>query len=333
MLSRFLISIPKVKKELHHWATLAHTMPEPLRTQALTSIEHKAFHCIGGSVYAHYPDADSKVLLPLIVALQTISDYLDNLCDRMQVSDPNAFRRLHQAFKHAMTPNSKLINYYELYPYSEDIYLPSLVRSCQNLVGQIPNWPDVQAYALFLAELYCELQVLKHVFPDGEKLLKHWAEEQQNQYQLSWYEWSAACGSTLGIFLAMALGFQPQSDHKSLFEAYFPWIQGLHILLDYLIDLEEDAESGDLNFVSYYPSSTLKERSLVDLAQKAKVLSTNLPHSHFHSTVVDGLIALYGSDPKVAQQNQGQLIRHMVKGSKGLLLLKLCKLLRKVKFI
>lgn len=29
---------------------------------------------------------------------------------------------------------------------------------------------------------------------------------------------------------------------------YFPYIQGLHILLDYLIDQEEDKAGGDLNF-------------------------------------------------------------------------------------
>jgi len=31
--------------------------------------------------------------------------------------------------------------------------------------------------------------------------------------------------------------------------SYFPWVQGLHILLDYLIDQEEDRINGDLNFV------------------------------------------------------------------------------------
>lgn len=36
--------------------------------------------------------------------------------------------------------------------------------------------------------------------------------------------------------------------------SYLPWVQGLHILLDYSIDREEDSIGGDLNFCNYYNS-------------------------------------------------------------------------------
>ena len=74
---------PDVRRHLQEWKTRAEKIPDPeLRRQALMSIETKDFHCEGGAVYAllagdHYDEA-----IRFIVAYQTISDYLDNLCDR-----------------------------------------------------------------------------------------------------------------------------------------------------------------------------------------------------------------------------------------------------------
>ena len=75
-----------VEKELKHWRQVAGQAPDlGLRQQAWRSLSLKSFHALGGNIFAtRYPEWES-VLIPLIVALQTISDYLDNLCDRMQL--------------------------------------------------------------------------------------------------------------------------------------------------------------------------------------------------------------------------------------------------------
>ena len=334
LLSKFIASIPAVKKELRQWATLAHQVPEPLRSQALLSIKHKSFHCIGGSVYAHYPGVNPRTMLPLVVAFQTISDYLDNLCDRMSISDPSSFRLLHKSIIHALSPGASLIDHYELYPYSEDVYLPRLVSTCQKFLSDIPHYGQSQPFALRLAELYCELQVLKHVSPGGEKLLRNWVESNSNRDDVGWNEWAAACGSTLGIFLLMALGFHSSTSyHSEILDAYFPWIQGLHILLDYFIDLDEDDRAGDLNFITFYPSTDERNTSLLKFSQRSKRLSQQLPAPQFHTTVVAGLIALYGSDPKVHLQKQELVIEQMVEVAGMPILLNLCRLLRRIGMI
>ncbi len=328
LLRRFMSTIPAVKKELRGWANLAGHLPDPLRSQALSSIERKAFHCVGGSVYAHYPGVDTAIMIRLIVAFQTISDYLDNLCDRLDVDNPDAFRLLHTSIVHALTPGAAHHDYYRLYPYSEDTYLGHLVQTCQDLLSQIPHYGRCQPFALRLAKNYCELQVRKHV-TQGEALLREWAETIDSD--LAWNEWAAACGSTLGIFLLFALGYSPSNqEDEQILEVYFPWIQGLHILLDYLIDLAEDRESGDLNFVTFYPTEETRERSLCQFARMSKDLTSGLPIPAFHRTVVDGLIALYGSDPKVRAQNQQSIIQRMASDRRNLLWLNLCKGLRRL---
>src|SRR4051812_34282089 len=72
--------LPEVKAQLQIWRETAERIPDPeLKAQALASIATKQFHCEGGAVYAAANLPQRHVLIPLIVAFQTISDYLDNL--------------------------------------------------------------------------------------------------------------------------------------------------------------------------------------------------------------------------------------------------------------
>lgn len=55
---------------------------DELHNQAIASIEHKTFHCEGGGILALLANEHREDCIRFIVAYQTISDYLDNLCDR-----------------------------------------------------------------------------------------------------------------------------------------------------------------------------------------------------------------------------------------------------------
>ena len=61
----------------------------------MASIETKTFHCEGGALYALLAEAHRDDAIRFIVAYQTISDYLDNLCDRSTSLDPEDFTLLH----------------------------------------------------------------------------------------------------------------------------------------------------------------------------------------------------------------------------------------------
>lgn len=82
--------LPLVERELEGWREAAGAIPDAdLRKQALASIKKKKFHCVGGSVLALMADGNRDTVAELvraIVAIQTISDYLDNLCDRSLVA-------------------------------------------------------------------------------------------------------------------------------------------------------------------------------------------------------------------------------------------------------
>ncbi len=311
--------LPEARLQLESWRKLAIQIPDAeLSKQALASINTKQFHCEGGSVYATADLANRHVLIPLIVAFQTISDYLDNLCDRSTSMDGKDFRQLHQSMLDAVDPSAVPASYYEFHPETNDNgYLTLLVRTCQTCICLLPSYAKVQEQVKLLVGLYCDLQVHKHIDRAlrEQALLEWWASHKEKYPSLEWNEFSAATGSTLGVFalfLAAAQKDLADDEATAIHEAYFPYIGGVHILLDYLIDQQEDIEGGDLNFCSYYRSPQEAADRIGSIAEEAKRRSATLNHSRFHGMVVEGLQAMYLSDPKVNGQSNVRLARKII---------------------
>lgn len=351
-------AVPLVDRELARWMSVLERCPEPeLKKQGLASIRHKRFHAVGGSVYGIDPRPQVG-LVSLIVAYQTISDYLDNLCDRAGVGDGRAFRRLHQAMLDAMTPldaaippgldaaiplgndsdpnDSRQVDYYAFYPHKSDGgYLQSLVQECRRQVSLLPAYAPAQVGIRRFGRLYGDLQVYKHVREqERTALLTTWfRREGCGLDDVFWWEFAAACGSTLGIFALLNLAARQDSSKDlamRVSRAYFPWVCGLHILLDYFIDQEEDVRGGDLNFVSFYKDPEECKRRLGYFLERALRCTADLPRAGFHQGVVRGLLALYLSDPKVETNALGETATSLLEkaGPDARAMWKACRFLR-----
>lgn len=329
---------PEVKKELRFWSSRAEKAPDSvLSKQALDSLQRKAFHCLGGSIYAFYPGAEREAMIEFIVAYQTISDYLDNLVDAAQVQDEKAFAQLHLAMTDALDPEAELSDYYAEYPQREDGgYLNHLVRTCQTNLKSLPSFSIVKEELFGLALLYSSLQTYKHLsLEEREEKMLSWLEPNQAHYpEVSVWEFGAATGSTLGIFCLVAAAHRPgltTEEVKQLKQAYFPWICGLHILLDYFIDFVEDRETKQLNFVQYYANISEREERLALFLQESLKRAHQLVYPKFHQAVVEGLLALYLSDPKTKMEELSGGARALLSagGIEIRILYWMCVLLRK----
>jgi len=304
-------TIPETRKELDGWRAAAERIPnEELRNQALASLRDKQFHCEGGTVYA-LPDMNQRhILIPLIVSYQTISDYLDNLCDRSTSMDPGDFRLLHQSMLDAVNPEASPVNYYALREEQDDGgYLHSLVTRCQELTRQLPGYEAAKPQIQDLAGLYTDLQVYKHIKPELREtaLLEWWSKHRHRTPQLRWNEFAAATGSTLGVFmlfLAASDGHLTEEQAALIHRAYFPHVCALHILLDYLIDQDEDRVGGDLNFCNYYDHVETMLDRIAFIVEMARSDVRNIPGDSFHRMIIEGLLAIYLSDPKVSEQQE-----------------------------
>jgi tetraprenyl-beta-curcumene synthase len=302
--------LPEVRQELRVIRERANKITDvEFRTQALASIASKAFHCQGGAVYALFNQERSVELIKLIVAFQTISDYLDNLCDRSHSLDPEDFRSLHQAMIHAVQPGLSSYDYFENRQNDDGGYLRWLVTTCQDILANFSNLYHIQPKLLEWVRLYVDLQVYKHIHQEKREhaLLSWWESHKDNYPNLAWQEFAAATGSTLGMFMcfvyASKVGFD-QSEFTQMTQAYFPYVCCLHILLDYFIDQEEDRLGGDLNFCNYYDDQDSFLIRLKWVTSQAEMCVSPLPNSQFHGIILDGLLALYLSDSKVICQKE-----------------------------
>lgn len=388
--------LPEVSRELANWKNKASQIRHArLRAEALASLKHKRFHCVGGSVLALLNPTNVPQLVRAIVTVQTISDYLDNLVDRgpgavPTLSDPSpekaegqfkAFMHLHEAMLCALDPERAVCDYYSLYcdlvpgedgsclmpvsgprrrPIDDGGYLDGLVQASRSALGDLSGYSAAKPLVLKLARLYSELQSIKHLSPGiRDKLMLSWfdarlaealypdrsltqwpvswrlagqpsrdvpfqltpfqdtpSQSMSSQGSLTWWEFGAAAGSTLGMFsLVCSSGRADFTDKEaySIYRAYFPQITALHILLDYFIDQEEDRAGGDLNFVTYYGSHEKALPALCTFARRSLESAGDLQvNPHLHRAVVRGLLAMYLSDPKIRKQGSAKLAKKLL---------------------
>lgn len=317
--------LPNVREELSKWKEMAANIPDnELKSQALASIQSKTFHCEGGAIYSLLAQENYQGVTRFIVAYQTISDYLDNLCDRSTSLDPEDFRALHNAMLHALTPGIELCDYYRFREVTSDGgYLHALVRTCQDFLAELPSLQTIQPALHELAGFYCDLQVHKHVTHDERvPRLQEWFHlHQENLPEMTWYEFSACSGSTLGIFCIVAYAANLRNMDQLvtiLKDGYFPWVQGLHILMDYFIDQEEDKIGGDLNFCFYYDNDEMMISRFNHFIEQADAGISTLPDKAFHKMINRGLLGIYLADKKVARQRHVRtLSRKLMKKAGG----------------
>lgn len=333
---------PEVDKELARWAGISKDAEDHvLSKEAFSSIRHKRFHAQGGCVYSLYPGVAMDNAIKLITAFQTISDYLDNLCDRTGVKDEQAFRQLHLSMLDAVDMEHGIHDYYKYYPYKKDNnYLYLLVNECRQQILKLPSYSRISDTVIKYVSLYSDLQVYKHL-PGNirEARLIEWANKYLPHYPgISCWEFSAAAGSTLGMFVLFSAASDKAltpEDVKTMDNTYFPWVCGLHILLDYYIDAEEDLQTDDLNFTTYYKNIKQCEERISVFIENALKSCTSLRYPKFHLTVIKGLLAMYISDPKARLAMHRTMSRSLIKkaGIETNIYYKICRMLRALKIL
>lgn len=298
--------LPAVHHKLEKLKERAATIPDKtLRFHALDALTRKAFHCEGGGVFGLIERTCFDEFLTFLIHYQQMCDYLDNLCDQSDSLDPNDFRTLHNALLAAINDEAPLENYYRFRETQDDGgYLHDMIHICRSALQKLPSFSIVQPYMLKLCQYYCDFQTYKHVKKeDRVPMLEAWFERHRDEVPaMSWYEFACCTGSTLGIYtLTVYGGKQGFTDRQArqLMDGYFPYVQGVHLLLDYFIDQEEDIADDELNFLFHYQNEEeMIERFRYFLARAEETMA-ELPDPKFHRMIHRGLIAIYLSDDKV----------------------------------
>jgi tetraprenyl-beta-curcumene synthase len=306
-----LVIVPFASKRLAEIRADAATIPDPaLREQALASIDGKAYHVQGGAILATFLRATAaRDYINIIAPLETIYDYLDNLCDRLDGVPERAYATLHDALLDAVDPRRPLADYYRDGPHRDDGgYLLRLVHRSRDGLALLPSFEAVRDRLVEVVGLYAELQSCKHLPPDQrEEACRVWYERNSARFPgLQWWEFAAACGSSLPVFAMLFNASRLQqrtADIGATYHAYFPSVSAVHILLDYFIDQAEDREHGELNFVALYPSLAAGvERMRALIAQAAQRVRALADGEH-HTFLLNAMCLFYLTHPKVFEQH------------------------------
>lgn len=310
-IARFLFTVvPYASRRLAQIRADALTIPDPeLRAQALASIEGKAYHVQGGCILATFlrPQA-ARRYVEAVVPIETIYDYLDNLCDRLEGVPEGAYATLHGALLDALDPRRPLAEYYRDGPHRDDGgYLLGLVQQSRTALALLPSLEAVTDRILESAALYTELQTYKHLPPSRrEEACRAWFERNRMRAPgMAWWEFAAAAGSSLPVFAMLFLASHDaprEADVGATYHVYFPALSAIHILLDYFIDQAEDREHGELNFFAMYPSPAEGVERIRAAIGAVLVRAKALPDGEAHAFLLRSMALFYLTHPKVFEQ-------------------------------
>lgn len=276
------------------------------------------------SIFSLYPNIISKDALHFIVPFAIISDYLQELIKREGPYDAASLSLLFSSITDTIDINRTVGNYYLYHPYINDNgYLDGLVEECRRQVIKNKQFSLVAQPIKKLAEAYSELQFFKFVRePYRKEMITSWSEKHNKYPEVLSFEYFAASDSILGVaaLFTASLSQEINSDEiDKIYTAYFPWICGLHKLLDNYVNSNEVTPFDNFNSTDYYQNIKDCEERISFFAIEALKKCETLMHPDFHKGVVEYLLSLYLSDPRalsginrLASQNILKEINHKV---------------------
>jgi tetraprenyl-beta-curcumene synthase len=324
-----------VSHELNAWRRHAQAIPDaPLREDALGALSRKRTHADGAALFSILPRRRNPSLLRLLVAYETIFDFLDNVNER-KGSRANG-RQLHLALIEALDPQAGVSDYYCHHIYRDDGgYLRTLVNACREGCALLP------AYSRVFALIRCEtirtlvLGINHDLNPvDRDVALRGWVERECQGYgEASWFELSGAASASLTIHVLLALAAESacsESDITAAHAAYFPWVSATCTMLDSYVDQAEDTQVGNHSYVAHYSSHELAIQRVSELVGRSTLETRQLRNGHRHAVIAACMVAMYLSRDSARAPAMSATTRSLVQagGSLAVLLLPVLRLWR-----
>jgi tetraprenyl-beta-curcumene synthase len=291
-----------------------------LRRIALEALQDKRSNIEGAAAFATFVPRRRRAQATLALSsFQAAYNLLDMLGEQPSPDPVADGRRLHEALLHALREDPRALprDWYEHHPHRDDGgYLEGLLAECHEALAGLPSYPVAAPFATRAAGRIVAFQSLNLSESQGDHAaLAQWAHTATPAGSgLQWWETAAAAGSSLAVYALIAAAAQPAlhpREAEALERAYFPWIGGLHSLLDNLIDKREDEAAGHRSLVEYYSPQRAAQR-MRWLAERASDAALELPASNRHRVLLAGMIASYLSAPqaRAAQlQPLGEAVR------------------------
>ncbi len=287
-----------VSRETRRWRAMAASIPDtPLREDALHSLDHKRGHADGAALFTILPRRRDANLLRLLVAYETIWDYLDNVSERHPT--PANGRQLHRALMDALDPGSPAGDYYRHHPWSNDGgYLVALVTTCREQCGRLPSFERVRPLVGREARRALVLGINHETDPRRrDAALRAWAaDEFPEEHELTWFELSGAASASLLVHVLLALAAGPNLADDEIADAcaaHWPWIALATTMLDSYADQADDEATGNHSYIAHYPDAATATARLRYSITRSLAAARGLRDGHRHAVIVACMVAMY----------------------------------------
>lgn len=316
---------PLASIELDQWRARAAAIPDAaLREDALHSLDQKRDNALGAALFCILPKHRNRQLLRLLVAYQTLWDFLDTLSEGGAACGAQNGYRLHRALVEALDPAAPFSDYYQFHPSSQDGgYLQGLVTVCRYLCSSLPSYPHLRRPILAGVQ-QCALQGLNHLADSEQRTkgLRAWASQDVLQCdELSWFEIAAASSAFLPHPL-LALAAEPKcklAHARRVGNAYFPWMALAITMLDSYADLDSDRANDDHSYVAYYDTRGIACERLCEIVGRLIAEMDCLPSRDAHVLLATSMVAMYLSSGRNSGSPQVEWMNKRIAASGGLL--------------
>ncbi len=288
-------------RELRGWRAAAAAIPDPgLRADALASLACKRGHADGAALFTILPRRRDARLLRLLVAYETMVDYLDNVSERHPTCANGL--QLHGALADALDPDTPLNDWYRHHPTCDDGgYLAALVDACREGCRALPSYELVRPLLARDARLALVLGINHDPDPvRRDAALREWAAvELPGERELAWFELSGAASATMSVLALLALAADPAlcaAEVDAVHAAYWPWISLATTMLDSWVDATDDPRDGHHSYVAHYGDAAAALPRVRAAVGRGAAAARGLPAGHRHAVIVGCMVALYLSE-------------------------------------
>ena len=300
--------LPAVAGEAHAWQARARAIPDaPLREDALSSWSRKRANTDGAALFSVIARARVARLLGVIVAYETIWDFLDNVSERGAAAGEINGAQLHLALLEALDLDVGVSAYYRHHPWKDDGgYLWALVQSSRGCCASLVGYRQVRDL-LVQEGRRAGVGVCNHELdPDRRRAaLERWARAEFpseagplscDAPAPSRFELTAAASCSAVIHVLLAIAADADCDRQRVakaYNAYFPWFSVAVTMLDSYVDQAEDAASGAHSYIAHYPSEEVAIRRVREAVARSTRSVEGLRYGHRHAVIAACMVAMY----------------------------------------
>ena len=302
--------LPGVAREVHGWHARARTIPDvSLRDDALDSLSHKRANTDGAALFSVIARWREYRLLRVIVAYETIWDFLDNVSERGAEAGAINGRQLHRALREALDLDAKISRYYRYHPWEDDNgYLRALVETGRCCCSSLASYWRVRDLLIQEGRRANVAACNHELDPERRRSeLQRWAREEFPEEtmrprscgaQASRFELTAAASCSAVIHVLLAIASDAECDEQwvaKTYAAYFPWFSVAVTMLDSYVDQAEDAANGAHSYIGHYPSEEIAIERIYEAIERSTRLVGGLRHGHRHAVIAACMVAMYVS--------------------------------------